>query len=136
MGTRADFYVGRGEHSEWLGSVGYDGYPESIPNTIFDARKEEEFRTRVVEFLSQQESSTFPSDGWPWPWQSSHLTDFVYAFENIRVFASHFATEWFDPHEPVPNIDELPKVVIFPDMSKMKHRELFGPHSGIMAIRS
>jgi hypothetical protein len=25
MGTRADFYVGRGPEAEWLGSVAYDG---------------------------------------------------------------------------------------------------------------
>jgi hypothetical protein len=27
MGTRADFYVGRGKDAEWLGSVAFDGYP-------------------------------------------------------------------------------------------------------------
>jgi hypothetical protein len=27
MGTRADFYVGRGETAEWLGSIAWDGNP-------------------------------------------------------------------------------------------------------------
>lgn len=30
MGTRADFYVGRGESAEWLGSIAWDGYPSGI----------------------------------------------------------------------------------------------------------
>lgn len=27
MGTKADFYVGIGPKSEWLGSISFDGYP-------------------------------------------------------------------------------------------------------------
>jgi hypothetical protein len=30
MGTRADFYVGRGPDAEWLGSVAMDGYPSGV----------------------------------------------------------------------------------------------------------
>lgn len=30
MGTRADFYVGKGPNAEWLGSTAMDGYPEGI----------------------------------------------------------------------------------------------------------
>jgi hypothetical protein len=30
MGTRADFYVGRGPKAEWIGSRCYDGHPESV----------------------------------------------------------------------------------------------------------
>jgi hypothetical protein len=30
MGTRADFYIGRGTEAEWLGSVAWDGYPGGV----------------------------------------------------------------------------------------------------------
>jgi hypothetical protein len=30
MGTRADFYVGRGETAEYLGSIAWDGYPDGL----------------------------------------------------------------------------------------------------------
>lgn len=32
MGTRADFYVGRGTEAEWIGSIALDGYPDGIPD--------------------------------------------------------------------------------------------------------
>ena len=34
MGTRADFYVGRGESAEWLGSVAWDGNPRGIDDPV------------------------------------------------------------------------------------------------------
>ncbi len=27
MGTRADFYTGRGQTAQWLGSIAWGGYP-------------------------------------------------------------------------------------------------------------
>lgn len=30
MGTRADFYVGRGPDAEWIGSTAWDGYPDGF----------------------------------------------------------------------------------------------------------
>lgn len=30
MGTRADFYVRQDNQMKWLGSKGYDGYPDGI----------------------------------------------------------------------------------------------------------
>lgn len=32
MGTRADFYIGRGENAEWLGSIAWDGDPWPTPS--------------------------------------------------------------------------------------------------------
>jgi hypothetical protein len=51
MGTRADFYIGRGKDAEWLGSIGNDGYPEGLPDSLFLCRTEEAFRTAVKSFL-------------------------------------------------------------------------------------
>ena len=30
MGTRADFYIGKGTDAEWLGSIAWNGYPDGI----------------------------------------------------------------------------------------------------------
>ena len=30
MDERADFYVGRGEDAEWLGSITWNGYPKAL----------------------------------------------------------------------------------------------------------
>lgn len=39
MGTRADFYVGRGEQAEWLGSIAWDGNPGAIFDGDFTPAK-------------------------------------------------------------------------------------------------
>jgi len=54
MGTRADFYIGRGKDAEWLGSIGNDGYPEGISSSIFICRTEEAFREAVKSFLDSR----------------------------------------------------------------------------------
>jgi hypothetical protein len=115
MGTRADFYVGRGETAEWVGSIAWDGYPEGImPHAaekkrawvdgplmpaaakwpvgahLFDATTEQEFRERVARFFEYREDVTLPENGWPWPWENSQTTDYAYAFDGGKVYASCF----------------------------------------------
>lgn len=55
MGTRADFYVGRGEQAQWLGSIGWNGYPEGINKEVLIARDEGIFRAAVASFKGGQE---------------------------------------------------------------------------------
>ena len=69
MGTRADFYVGRGAQAEWLGSTAYDGYPDSFEE-IGASATEKKYRERVAEMLAEDESATLPAEGWPWPWEA------------------------------------------------------------------
>ena len=78
MGTRADFYVNQ---SSWLGSIGFDGYPDGINDVIFEATSEESFRSEVHDFLKNRQDATFPEDNWPWPWTDSKTTDFAYSFD-------------------------------------------------------
>jgi len=68
MGTRADFYVGRGKTAEWLGSIAWDGYPAGlwpnkdtatakadIPKTpVIAATAEEAYRKAVDELLASR----------------------------------------------------------------------------------
>lgn len=132
MGTRADFYIGRGEHAEWLGSIAWDGYPEGIPQNIKEAVDANSFRLNVTDFLVAREDATLPEDGWPWPWNDSQTTDYAYAFDKGQVWASCFGYEWFNPdNEPKNHVGD--KVVTFPNM-KDKQKVTFGPRSGLIVI--
>lgn len=136
MGTRADFYVGRGENAEWLGSIAWDGNPESIPNDIRFAVKEDDYRAAVAAELAGREDATKPEMGWPWSWENSRKTDFAYAFDGSDVWASCFGREWFDacnePEDPAAG----PRVAVFPDMSKRRAPAIAGPRSGMIVIGS
>src|SRR5687767_2776564 len=97
MGTRADFYEGRGTEAEWLGSIAWDGYPEGIDDTILKATDSEIYRSRVTAFLESRDDATFTEKGWPWPWDDSRTTDYAYALDEGKVWASCFGHGWFDP---------------------------------------
>ncbi len=90
MGTRADFYISRGDDAVWIGSIAWDGYPDGIPKALLEATDREVYRRIVNEFLQDRDDATFPEDGWPWPWDDSQLTDFAYAFEKDAVYCSCF----------------------------------------------
>jgi hypothetical protein len=122
MGTRADFYVGRGAEAEWIGSITWDGYPAGIDDAVFFPTTEHEYRTAVTNFLASRDDATLPTEPWPWPWEDSGTTDYAYAYENGKVYASSFGHAWFevDPNaecygEPEDREDE--GKVAFPDMS-------------------
>jgi hypothetical protein len=134
MGTRADFYVGVGPDAEWLGSKGYDGYPEGIPTAVKQARSEQDYRAAVAKFLGAHDDATKPADGWPWPWDDSALTDYAYAFTTDGVAASCFGRQWFDPNKPQPELENAPKTAVFPNMAARK-RVTFGKRSGAMFIK-
>jgi hypothetical protein len=131
VGTRADFYVGRGEHAEWIGSIGWDGYPPGIDAPVFASEDADTYRIRVEEFLRNNEG-IFPNEGWPWPWDTSHTTDYAYAFDGGKVYGSCFGGEWFDPtHEPEDHPNG--KSAVFPNMSKRKNVQM-GPRSGAIIV--
>jgi hypothetical protein len=135
MGTRADFYEGRGEQAEWLGSIAWDGYPEGIPEEIKRATDSEVFRAALARFRETREDWTNPEQGWPWPWETSHTTDFSYALDEGKVWASCFgscwelATEWESRDEE----DETCKGPIFPNM-KDRQNVAWDKRSGIMLV--
>jgi hypothetical protein len=114
MGTRADFYVGTGETAEWLGSIGWDGYPDGNPADLIRANSEAEYRELVAKCIAENRGR-LPKDGWPWPWRDSRLTDYSYAWVSEdssypgvpagKVVASAFGRPFFDPLNPEP-VDE------------------------------
>lgn len=121
MGTRSDYYVGRGEQAEWLGSKAWDGYPSGVPDSLLQAKDEESYRQAVATHIAEGDDGTTPDQGWPWPWNDSRTTDYAYAFEGGQVWASPFGYGWFKADGPEPEESDWPKSKeVFPDMSERK----------------
>lgn len=133
MGTRADFYVGRGEHAEWLGSVAYDGYPEGLfPTPVEPSWTEAAWRAHVATLLDRSDG-TRPADGWPWPWEDSRTTDFAYAFDDGAVWVSSFGRQWVALQDWNGRAGDGPKTATFPDMTA-RQNVTYGPRSGVLIL--
>lgn len=132
MGTRADFYVGRGKTAEWIGSVAWDGYPGGFDRQgLMGATDEAGFRAAVAAELASREDATTVDQGWPWPWNDSHTTDYAYAFDNGAVHGSAFGSAWFDPNEDEPE-DLDSHAAEFPDMSASKNVTMGARSGGVI----
>lgn len=141
MGTRSDYYIGRGPHAEWLGSLANDGYPEGKhADAVKDAKTPEDFRERLTaHFKEEDRQATLPAMGWPWPWEDSRLTDYSYAFDAGEVWYSCFGHRWrklseFKEDDDGEEADDLPKE-IFPNM-KDRQNVTLGPRSGLIVFTS
>src|ERR1019366_740841 len=55
MGTRADFYIGRGASAEWLGSIAWDGHPDSVAAAVLRATTEDKYRAALVKHMHERE---------------------------------------------------------------------------------
>lgn len=144
MGTRADFYVGRGPDAEWLGSIAWDGHQvakakvddaEGIYHDLRACVHEPHWRDLVAELIAERDDGTHPVEhGWPWPWNDSGTTDFAYAFDDGRVWMSRFGRAWLPAIEDEP--EEWPEQpeAVFPDMSARKDVVLGGPRSGVIVV--
>ena len=106
MGTRADFYVGKGTQAEWLGSIAWDGYRDGIPDAILNAVSEDTFRAEVNSFIAGRRDGSFPDNGWPWPWDDSRMTDCSYWFFDGQVWDDAGAV-YLSCQEPWPGEDGL-----------------------------
>lgn len=133
MGTRADFYIGRGVGAEWLGSIAWDGYPDGIAPPVLRAKTAPAFRAALSKFFKASSSTTLPEQGWPWPWENSQTTDYAYAFDEGLVWASNFSHGWWKAREEQPEREEDECKVEFPDM-KARQKVTLGPRSGVLII--
>ena len=132
MGTRADFYIGEGEQAEWIGSIAWDGYPEGIDKMVLVARTIDQYKQAVQQFLGRRTDATVSTQGWPWPWDNSLLTDYTYCFVGHKVLAWTFGRGPFDPQvDQEPVSDE--KIGRFPDMSAIKN-VAYGQRSGLTIV--
>lgn len=136
MGTRADFYVGRGAGAEWLGSIAWDGHPDSMPEAITSATTPDGYRGAVAQFLATRDDATAPESGWPWPWDDSRTTDYAYALDGDKVWGSCCGHGWFDATQPEPDDScEGPKDAVFPSMKDRRRMAEPGiTRSGLMVV--
>lgn len=139
MGTRADFYVGRGADAEWLGSIAWDGYPSGLEREgLLNATTDEQYRAAVAAELDARDDATTPEMGWPWPWDDSNTTDYAYAFDGGKVHGSCFGGNWFDAAEARDSDGEEREEdggepAVFPNMKDRKN-VTFGARSGTIIV--
>jgi hypothetical protein len=85
MGTRAQFFIGNPEdleRREYLGTTGWDGYPDGWIEPLKDAKTEAEFRALVAELAGTRDDFADPKiRSFPFPWKNDlFLTDCTYAW--------------------------------------------------------
>lgn len=134
MGTRADFYIGRGQDAEWLGSVAWDGYEwEDEDSALMQAKTADEFRAAVATIQAERGDFTAPTEGWPWPWDDSNTTDYAYVLHDGKATAYCFGREVVRGQGGDGEDDEVEKVDWFPDMSARKNVQ-WGRKSGVIVV--
>ena len=159
MGTRADYYIGRGKDAKWLCSTAWDGDPDGMSDDLLDATTEDAFIGALAAHCETRNDVTVPADGWPWPWEDSNTTDYAYALDEDQVWVSCFGRGWAtteawreyrklilawnkryrerdneDPEDPrptEPGTEE--KTCIFPNMEEIQN-VTFGPRSGVVVL--
>ncbi|QWF81031.1 hypothetical protein [Amycolatopsis sp. CA-230715] len=115
MSSNTDFYLGRGEHADWIGSLRGESYPDNflaVPplRLALTATGEDTFRAAVADTLVVWEDERLgqgyrPELGWPWPWYSSHNSSWIITFDSEAeaVFVTvGGGVRWhrIDPHDP------------------------------------
>lgn len=58
MGTRADFYVGRDQGANWIGSIAWDGYTNGISAAVLRAETKTEYLDAVATFFNDRADVT------------------------------------------------------------------------------
>jgi len=158
MGTRADFYIGRGKNAKWIGSIAWDGYPSGITpkgekveqlvpgclrhidenwpegEHLFDSKTEEEFISRLDRFFMYRDDVSLPNDGWPWPWDDSNTTDYTYSFDDGKVYGACFGHGWWLA-DSEPEEHEDGKIDDWPNMKEVQ-KISYGSKSGLIVIRA
>lgn len=169
MGTRADFYAEKNNQLVWLGSFAFDGYciGEADENDVSPNDKKNRTRTYlesaiknatdcdkyaslVREYLNKLDHSSFPENGWPWPWNNSKLTDEVYVFSDGCVWRQYgmegsyedqstpayfyraHEIEWDDEGGVIDTIER--RKFLMPDMTD-KQNVAIGKRSGLITIQ-
>lgn len=95
MGTRADFYLGRGERATWLGSISLNAAPARLAEgrtapRVLATRSPHVFRAAARAIIRKSivngdAWSAGMGAAWPWPWPTSEQTDYAYAWDDRCV---------------------------------------------------
>lgn len=140
MGTRADFYVGKGKDAEWVGSIAWDGYRDGIDEAVIKATSEADFRSAVSRFFVDRDDVTLPARGWPWPWKTSKTTDCSYWFFDGQVWdeigGKYLSCEidWPETEEAYEAAKQDGEPIDFPEFGDGHSAEAGSNRSGVMVI--
>lgn len=85
MSANIDFYVETGEQAQWLGSIASDDDIFGSVEEFLKTAKTKKVFCEKVEQLLKRNDAIRPSEGWPWLWPSSSITDCVYYFTAGKV---------------------------------------------------
>lgn len=91
MGTRADFYVREGKGADglrWIGSVAYDG--DWGRKWFGGIDSQSDFEVRCRKLAEDPKTGCKVEDGWPWPWETSDMSDLAYVWDSEKVLVSRF----------------------------------------------
>ena len=93
MGTRCDFYQGRGETARYLGSIGHDAYVDAMAERFAGVTDFASFEACLATVFKEY-GEISAKNGWPWPWRTSATTDTVVAFDEGRCWTAHPSDRW------------------------------------------
>lgn len=146
MGTRADYYIkSKNNKLKWIGSTGWDGYPEGMELSLLRSNSLEVFQSEFKKHIETRDDFTSPKDGWPWPWDDSRTTDYAYIFDvnEGKVSVSCFNSGLFDPlkyrkckdNGKYKLINNAINKIIFPNMKVKRNAiSLDSKKSGLIVI--
>jgi hypothetical protein len=78
---RADFYtLDEDRGMVWLGSVTKFGDPSMVPAEILIQNGLQNFEFELDDYLECHPYGVKASEGWPWEWEDSQMTDYAYLF--------------------------------------------------------
>jgi hypothetical protein len=115
LATTTDFYLGRGDHAEWLGSLSSQCEPDNLLRVppgrrALTATNESIYRAAIADLLTtwrtSENGTAHPCrTWWPWPAATSHGTDWIVTYdpEDGGVFVTiGGGVRWepVDPHNP------------------------------------
>ena len=107
---KADFYVGMGKESEWIGSVSKCGEIWALSTQILIQVNKTMYEELVVEYINFCEGIVANHVcQWPWPWADSRMTDYSYIFipKYEKVFMSIEGGVLMDPIKIVQGKDVI-----------------------------
>lgn len=91
MSTKTDFYIGRDDNAEWIGSLQWECDPENLLRVppgrrALSATDETTYRDAIADLLTTWELDelgiAYPRrTGWPWPWHTSHVSSWIVTFD-------------------------------------------------------
>ncbi len=93
MGTRCDFYQGRGLQATYLGSIARDAYVDVMAERFAGVDSQDLFLERLKSVFAEYGEIPAAS-GWPWPWRDSSTTDTVVAFDQGQCWTAHPDGVW------------------------------------------